>query len=79
MRSKLDSAQFRQLNETLYTSTSQHAVELFQTEPDLFRIYHTGYAEAVNRFVARALVSATLPLLRRRSVVCAGGHSNRWM
>lgn len=47
MRSKLTSARFRHLNETLYTTTSSSAMDLFTTSPDLFAEYHAGFSQQV--------------------------------
>ncbi|EXJ69095.1 uncharacterized protein A1O5_08030 [Cladophialophora psammophila CBS 110553] len=47
MRNKLTSARFRHLNETLYTTTSSAAMDLFTNSPDLFAEYHTGFSQQV--------------------------------
>lgn len=47
MRSKLTSARFRHLNQTLYTTTSTSALQLFTTSPDLFLEYHAGFSQQV--------------------------------
>ncbi|KAK5181636.1 25S rRNA (adenine645-N1)-methyltransferase [Exophiala sp. CCFEE 6388] len=47
MRSKLTSARFRHLNETLYTTSSSDAMNLFTTSPDLFAEYHAGFSQQV--------------------------------
>jgi ribosomal RNA-processing protein 8 len=47
MRNKLTSARFRHLNETLYTTTSSSAMDLFTTSPDLFAEYHAGFSQQV--------------------------------
>lgn len=47
MRSKLTSARFRHLNETLYTTTSASAMDLFTASPDLFAEYHAGFSQQV--------------------------------
>jgi ribosomal RNA-processing protein 8 len=47
MRSKLTSARFRHLNQTLYTTTSASALSLFSTSPDLFLEYHAGFSQQV--------------------------------
>ena len=44
MRSRLISARFRHLNETLYTKPSSEALSLFSTSPDLYADYHAGFA-----------------------------------
>lgn len=47
MRNKLTSARFRHLNQTLYTSSSSDALQLFSNSPDLFGEYHTGFSQQV--------------------------------
>lgn len=47
MRDKLVSARFRHLNETLYTSPSTQALELFTANPELFGEYHAGFSRQV--------------------------------
>ena len=47
MHKKLSGAQFRMINERLYTSNSRDAVKLFNTQPDLFDIYHQGFQSQV--------------------------------
>ncbi|KAJ9609855.1 25S rRNA (adenine645-N1)-methyltransferase [Cladophialophora chaetospira] len=47
MRSKLTSARFRHLNETLYTTSSSAAMALFTSSPDLFAEYHAGFSQQV--------------------------------
>lgn len=47
MRSKLTSARFRHLNETLYTTDSSTALSLFASSPDLFTEYHNGFSQQV--------------------------------
>ena len=47
MRSKLTSARFRHLNQTLYTTDSASALELFKQSPDLFSEYHAGFSQQV--------------------------------
>lgn len=47
MASKLSGSKFRWLNETLYTAKSDSSFELFSREPELFSIYHEGFASQV--------------------------------
>lgn len=47
MRNKLTSARFRHLNQTLYTSSSSDALQLFSTSPELFAEYHAGFSQQV--------------------------------
>ena len=47
MQKKLAGSKFRWLNEKLYTCPSQEAISLFQEQPELFDIYHQGFASQV--------------------------------
>jgi ribosomal RNA-processing protein 8 len=47
MRDKLLSSRFRHLNETLYTTPSKQALELFTANPELFAEYHAGFSRQV--------------------------------
>lgn len=87
MRAKLTAARFRHLNETLYTTSSNDALQLFTNSPDLFREYHAGFAQQVkdswpqnpvdiyieNIKVRGALASPVngTPLPRRRPGTCS--------
>ncbi|CAI9568910.1 unnamed protein product, partial [Staurois parvus] len=50
MEQRLHSARFRYINEQLYTSDSREAVHLFQSDPEAFTIYHTGFSQQVQRW-----------------------------
>ena len=47
MQGKIQGAQFRFLNEQLYTTTGTHAFDQFQKEPELFDVYHAGFRQQV--------------------------------
>jgi ribosomal RNA-processing protein 8 len=47
MRSKLASARFRHLNESLYTKPSADSASLFKQDPSMFEDYHRGFAQQV--------------------------------
>lgn len=47
MAAKLTSARFRHLNQTLYTSTSHEAVQLFVDFPQAYTSYHAGFRAQV--------------------------------
>lgn len=78
MRSKLIAARFRHLNETLYTTASTHALDLFTESPSSFASYHAGFRaqvsvwpqNPVDIFIedlkARASLSATSILLSQK-------------
>ncbi|KAM3571790.1 hypothetical protein VYU27_006194 [Nannochloropsis oceanica] len=45
MKARLEGARFRDINEMLYTSEGNHALNTFKQEPELFEAYHKGYRE----------------------------------
>lgn len=47
MRSKLASARFRHLNESLYTKPSAESLDIFRDDPSMFEDYHRGFAQQV--------------------------------
>ncbi|KAF1998779.1 hypothetical protein P154DRAFT_523827 [Amniculicola lignicola CBS 123094] len=47
MRTKLASARFRHLNESLYTKPSKESLDLFKESPEMFEDYHRGFAQQV--------------------------------
>ena len=47
MQKKLAGAKFRWINEQLYTCPSSQAVSLFQSQPEMFDIYHQGFRTQV--------------------------------
>ncbi|XP_053241279.1 ribosomal RNA-processing protein 8 [Podarcis raffonei] len=47
MEERLESARFRFINQQLYTSSSQQAVQLFQDDPEALAVYHRGFARQV--------------------------------
>jgi ribosomal RNA-processing protein 8 len=47
MQGKIQGAQFRFLNEQLYTTTGKQAFTQFQKEPELFDVYHAGFRQQV--------------------------------
>jgi ribosomal RNA-processing protein 8 len=47
MRAKLASARFRHLNQTLYTSPSTDALDLFNKNPEMYTEYHAGFRQQV--------------------------------
>lgn len=46
-KAKLEGAQFRYLNELLYTKPSAEAHAIMQKQPELFERYHSGYRQQV--------------------------------
>lgn len=55
LQRKLESANFRMLNETLYTTPSARAFTLMSSDPGLFRTYHSGYAQQTRRWPCNPL------------------------
>ncbi|KAI9350824.1 methyltransferase-domain-containing protein [Obelidium mucronatum] len=47
MKKTLSGGRFRMINEQLYTTTSDVAVDLFKEEPETFDIYHEGFRAQV--------------------------------
>jgi ribosomal RNA-processing protein 8 len=66
MRSKLTSARFRHLNETLYTTDSKAALSLFASSPDLFAEYHAGFSQQVSSSWPRNPVDDFVDTIKRR-------------
>jgi ribosomal RNA-processing protein 8 len=66
MRSKLTSARFRHLNETLYSTNSQAALSLFASSPDLFAEYHAGFSQQVSSSWPRNPVDDFVHSIKRR-------------
>lgn len=55
LRSKLQGATFRQLNESLYTQTGTESKQQLQKNPNLFQEYHIGYTHQVQRWPCNPL------------------------
>ncbi|KAJ5175955.1 uncharacterized protein N7482_001832 [Penicillium canariense] len=69
MRQKLISSRFRHLNETLYTTDSSKAVELFNANPELFDEYHAGFSRQVKESWPSNPVDGYIQAIRRRGAV----------
>ena len=50
MASKMEGARFRWINEQLYTTTGHQAKQMFDEDPSLFDIYHTGFSTQVSKW-----------------------------
>uniref|UniRef100_A0A131Z2D5 Ribosomal RNA-processing protein 8 n=1 Tax=Rhipicephalus appendiculatus TaxID=34631 RepID=A0A131Z2D5_RHIAP len=48
--SKIKAAQFRMLNEELYTTASDDAVQSFESDPQSFQVYHEGFEQQVSKW-----------------------------
>ncbi|CAH0668675.1 unnamed protein product [Spodoptera exigua] len=55
MLERLKAAQFRYLNEKLYTSSGSEAQQLFQNDPTAFETYHQGYQLQVKKWPVNPL------------------------
>ncbi|KAJ5921933.1 hypothetical protein N7516_009636 [Penicillium verrucosum] len=69
MRQKLVSSRFRHLNETLYTTPSEKALELFNTNPELFDEYHAGFARQVKESWPSNPVDDYIKTIRTRGAI----------
>lgn len=69
MRQKLISSRFRHLNETLYTTDSSKAVELFNANPELFNEYHAGFSRQVKESWPSNPVDGYVQAVRRRGAI----------
>ncbi|KAG6584570.1 Ribosomal RNA-processing protein [Phytophthora cinnamomi] len=55
MRRKIDGGKFRMLNEQLYTTTGDAAFSTFQSDPELFDVYHQGFREMADKWPTNPL------------------------
>ncbi|GCB18710.1 25S rRNA (adenine(645)-N(1))-methyltransferase [Aspergillus awamori] len=69
MRQKLISSRFRHLNETLYTTPSAKAFELFSANPELFDEYHAGFSRQVKESWPSNPVDGYIRAFRGRGAV----------
>ncbi|XP_017692926.1 PREDICTED: ribosomal RNA-processing protein 8, partial [Lepidothrix coronata] len=65
MEERLLGAQFRYLNQQLYTGSSRDAARLFRADPAAFHLYHRGFERQVRRWPERP-VQRIVRYLRRR-------------
>lgn len=69
MRQKLISSRFRHLNETLYTTPSAQALELFSSNPELFNEYHAGFSRQVQESWPSNPVDGYIKAIRARGAM----------
>ncbi|KAJ5464128.1 hypothetical protein N7475_007263 [Penicillium sp. IBT 31633x] len=69
MRQKLISSRFRHLNETLYTTPSAKALEMFSANPELFDEYHAGFARQVKESWPANPVDGYIKTIRTRGAI----------
>lgn len=71
MRSKLASARFRHLNESLYTKPSADSLSLFREDPSMFEDYHRGFAQQVEVWPQNPVDEYVASILARGSIKIA--------
>lgn len=54
-KAKLEGAEFRWINEQLYTTSGDHSKKLFEEEPSRFWSYHTGFRRQVSKWPVNPL------------------------
>ncbi|KAL5336188.1 methyltransferase-domain-containing protein [Aspergillus crustosus] len=77
MRQKLISSRFRHLNETLYTTPSTKALELFTASPELFEEYHAGFSRQVQESWPLNPVDGYISAIRTRGAASAPRRGNK--
>lgn len=75
MQAKLASARFRHLNETLYTSASDKALDLFKKSPSTFEEYHSGFRQQVDVWPENP-VDAYISDIKRRGAIKWNGKDS---
>ncbi|CBX90774.1 hypothetical protein LEMA_P058080.1 [Plenodomus lingam JN3] len=68
MRSKLASARFRHLNESLYTKPSAESLDLFKQDPSMFEDYHRGFQQQVEVWPSNPVDSYVSSILARGKI-----------
>ena len=62
---RLQAGRFRWVNEKLYTIKGLEAFQMFQNDPNLFHIYHSGFQEQVDKWPVNPLDNI-IDLIRNR-------------
>ena len=75
MSSRLEGSRFRMLNQQLYTSTGEESKLMFESEPDLFEVYHRGFNTQVAKWPANPLdrIISHVQSLPMDTIVCDFG------
>ena len=55
LQNRLESGQFRWINEHLYSNPGDKSHALFKEQPDLYRVYHAGYTSQVRKWPVNPL------------------------
>ncbi|KAJ5319985.1 hypothetical protein PENANT_c040G01439 [Penicillium antarcticum] len=69
MRQKLISSRFRHLNEALYTTPSEKALDMFNANPELFDEYHAGFSRQVKESWPSNPVDGYIKTIRHRGAI----------
>jgi hypothetical protein len=75
MQKKLQGSQFRWINEQLYTTESTKSFVLFQKQPELFDLYHQGFASQVEQWPVNPvdIFIEEIGTMPKNTVVCDMG------
>jgi hypothetical protein len=75
MQKKLAGSKFRWINEQLYTTESQNSFQMFQQQPELFEIYHKGFATQVEQWPVNPvdIFIKELESMPKKTVICDMG------
>ena len=75
MASKLEGSRFRMINEQMYTSTGSEAKGMFDSNPELFAVYHKGFATQVSKWETNPLdhITAYVKTLPKGSIIADFG------
>ena len=77
MKSKLTSARFRHLNQTLYTTPSRTSYSLFSKDPEMFADYHAGFRQQVDVWPENPVDGYIVDLRTRGRVNLVGGRRHK--
>lgn len=61
---KLKSAQFRHLNEQLYTQSGSQSLKMFKRDPEAFKVYHEGFKSQAQKWPVDPLNLITAAIIK---------------
>eukprot|EP01138_Halocafeteria_seosinensis_P006408 gb/GECG01006551.1/.p1 GENE.gb/GECG01006551.1/~~gb/GECG01006551.1/.p1 ORF type:complete len:333 (+),score=57.12 gb/GECG01006551.1/:1-999(+) len=75
LQNRLESGQFRWINEHLYSNPGETSHALFKEQPDLYRVYHAGYSSQVRKWPVNPLdvIIGKIEQHHRRGVIADFG------
>ena len=75
LSTQLEGSRFRMINQQLYTTTGEDAKLMFDEDPELFNVYHRGFASQVTKWPENPIdrVIANIRTLPKDTVVCDFG------